>query len=135
MSDPSNAVQKAIYQALNNVITINGSPGTLVPVYDQVPASPTYPYVTIDAQIASATDFLSSRKDDRFVYLNVWSTYKGSKEVWDIIAEIDRLLHQRRLPLETGTMVRASVIRKGSSREPGNETRMGRVTVKVITQH
>lgn len=135
MSDPSNAVQKAIYQALNNVITINGSPGVQVRVYDRVPTDAAYPYVTIDSQFVAPADFLNSRKDERFVYLNIWSQYKGQKEVLEIYGEIERLLHQKRLPLDTGTMVRAYVRTANTQREPDNETFMGRVTVRVIATH
>lgn len=135
MSDPSFAVQAAVYAALNGNIVINGSPGDVVPVYDHVPQGATYPYVTLDTQIAADADFLASRMDERFFYLNVWSTYRGQKEVWQIMSAIDALLHNQRLILSTGTMVICRVKRKRTSREPDNVTFMGQVTLRILTQH
>lgn len=136
MADPSNAVQAALFAALNGNIVINGSPGTAVPVYDVPPqGSAAYPYVTIDSQFTNDADFLASRMDERTVYLNVWSRYPGQKEVNDIMAEIDRLLHTKRLTLSTGTMIICRVKRKRTAREPDNRTFMGQVTLRILTQH
>lgn len=135
MADPSFAVQKAIYTALNGNITINGSPGQNVPVYDHVPQSAVYPYVTLDSEFVNDVDFLASRMDERFFYLSVWSTYRGQKEVKEIMAEIDRLLHGQKLTLDTGTMVHCRVRRKRSSRDADAVTFMGQVTLRILTQH
>lgn len=137
MADPSLAVHGAIYTALGGAagLTINGSPGTTVKVWDRVPPGSAKPYVTIDSQFANDADFLSSRMDERTVYLNVWSIYKGQKEVLDIMAEIDRLLHNQRLSMSVGTMIICRVKRKRTSREPDNETFMGQVTLRILTQH
>lgn len=145
MADPSLAVQGAIYTALggSSGFTINGSPGTTVKVYDKVPAGAAYPYVTLDSQFVNDADFLASRMDERFLYLNVWSAPNsnqntsnvGQKEVLEIMAEIDARLHNKRLSLATGTMVICRVKRKRTSREPDNETFMGQVTLRILTQH
>lgn len=135
MADPSFAVQKALYTALNGNITINGSPGRNVPVYDAVPQNAAYPYVTFDSEITNDADFLNSRMDERFFYLTVWSTYRGQKEVKEIMAEIDRLLHRQRLTLDTGTMVHCTVRRKRSTRDADAVTFMGQITLRIITQH
>lgn len=137
MADPSLAVQGAIYTALGGVsgFTINGSPGTTVKVYDKVPAGAAYPYVTLDSQFVNDADFLASRMDERLFYLNVWSTYSGQAQVWQIMAEIDARLHNQRLALETGTMVICRVKRKRTNREPDNVTFMGQVTLRILTQH
>lgn len=137
MADPSLAVQGAIYSALggSSGFTINGSPGTTVKVYDKVQQGAAYPYVTLDSQFVNDADFLSSRMDERFFYLNVWSTYGGQAQVWQIMAEIDARLHNKRLSLATGTMVICRVKRKRTSREPDNETFMGQVTLRILTQH
>lgn len=137
MADPSLAVQGAIYAALGGAsgFTIGGSPGTTVKVYDKVPQGAAYPYVTLDSQFVNDADFLASRMDERFFYLNVWSTYSGQAQVLQIMAEIDARLHNKRLSLATGTMVICRVKRKRTNREPDGETFMSQVTLRILTQH
>ncbi len=127
MTAPSLALHKAILDALRVALA--------VPVYDDVPQGAAYPYVVISSQVARPNDPLSSRRDESFVYLNVWSRYSGQREVLDIMALIDGALHQQRLPMESGRMVRLYVIRRLPQREPDNETFMGTVTVRALTEH
>lgn len=129
MADPGWATQQAIYAAL----TADSPPAFTV--YDAVPQDAAYPYVVISSQQQTPDDPLASRRDERTVYLSVWSTYKGQKEVLEMMADIDRLLHQRRFAMSSGRMVRAYVTRKLTQREPDNATYMGQVTVRVITEH
>lgn len=137
MSDPSVAVQVAIYEALGGAagFTINGSPGTAVAVYDAVPQNAAYPYVTLDSEFVNDADFLNSSLDERFFYLTVWSTYRGQKQVKQINAEIHDRLHEKRLSLSTGTMVICRVKRKTSQRDADAVTFMGQVTLRIQTQH
>lgn len=130
MAEPGWATQKAIYAALTA-----GSPAPGFGVYDAVPAGAAYPYVVISSQQAVPDDPLASRRDERWIYLSVWSTHQGQQEVLEIMAEIDTRLHQQRLALETGRMVRAYVTRKLTLAEPDGATWQGQVTVKVIAEH
>lgn len=128
MSDPGWPLQQALFAVLEGALD--------VPVYDSVPADAAYPYVTIDAQMVLPDDPLTSRRDDRRVYLNVWSTYQGQKEVLEIMAAIDAALAYRRsLPMESGRLVRIRVVRKDTRRDADNVTYMGRVTLQVLTEH
>jgi orotate phosphoribosyltransferase len=78
---------------------------------------------------------LNSRKDERMVYLSIWSQYRGQKEVVEIMADIDDALHRKALTLESGTMVQSFVQNKHTSREPDNLTFQGSVKLRIITQH
>jgi hypothetical protein len=127
VADPGVAVQKAVFEALDAALSC--------PVYDRVPQGAAYPYVTLSGQMATPDDPLNSRRDERFVYLNVWSQYAGQKEVLDIMATIDAILHRARLSMDSGRMVRAYVTRKMTNREPDNETYQGAVTVRILTEH
>ena len=127
MTDPSLPLQKAILEALQTALD--------TPVYDDVPQGAAYPYVVISNQVIRPDDPLTRRRDDRFVYLSVWSEYAGQFEVLNIMAAIDATLHQARLPMESGRMVRSYVVRKITQREPDNKTFMGMTTVRVITEH
>lgn len=128
MSEPSAATQKALYTALSAAL----SP---IKVYDAVPQGAAYPYVVINNTEIVTADFLGSRKDERMVYLSVWSQYRGQKEVLDILADIDAALHRTALTLETGRMVQCFVADKGTSRDSDNLSFQGRVKLRIITQH
>jgi hypothetical protein len=89
----------------------------------------------MDAQAVTPSEPINSRRDERFFYLNVWSTWPGQKEVLDILAEIDTALHRKKLTMSTGRWVRSFVERKATSRDTDGKTYMGRATVRVITEH
>lgn len=131
MAEPSAAVQKAIYQALTA-----GSPSPLsCPVYDHVPQDAAFPYVSIDAQQVNEADYLASRMDERFIYLTVWSRYRGQKEVLGILANMDTALHRKRLALDTGTMVICHVARKATMKDADGVTYQGSMTLRILTEH
>lgn len=127
MSDPSIAVQKAIYTALSNALSCN--------VYDSVPQGASYPYVVIDREESLDADYLATRKDERFLYLSVWSVYHGQKEVKEIMAGIDSALHRQRLGMDNGRMVICYVQRKTTLRDSDNLTFQGAVTLRILTEH
>lgn len=127
MTDPGWALQKAFYAALTASLS--------VPVYDEPPQGAAYPYVTLNSQAARPDDPLDSRRDERLVYLTVWSSYRGQREVLEIMGALDAVLHRARLPLETGRMIRAYVVRKITSRDLPDGTYSGSVTVRVLVEH
>lgn len=128
MSDPGLALQKALFDKLSASLT--------VPVFDAVPAVTTYPYVTLDYEVADNTTPVSGKKrENRLFYLSVWSDYKGQAEVKRINAEIAAALDEVPLPLSTGTAVSVRVLRTETTREPDGVTYMGSVTLRIITQH
>jgi len=127
MSDPSLPLQKAIYTALTNALSCG--------VYDSVPQGAAYPYVVMDREEAIDADYLSNRKDERFLYLSVWSRYHGQKEVKEIMADIDAALHRQKLAMDSGRMVICYVQRKTTVRDSDNLTFQGAVTLRVLTEH
>lgn len=128
MSDNTLAVQKAIYTTLTAALYP-------VKVYDAVPQGAAYPYVVINNTEVVSADFLSSRKDERILYLSIWSQYRGQKEVIDILTDIDAAIHRKALTLESGTMVQSFVQNKSTMREPDNLTFQGSAKLRIITQH
>jgi len=132
MSDPSWAVQKAIFAALNGNVTWGGN---AVPVYDNVPQDSAYPYICFDEQLSVEADYLASRKDERSFYVSVWSNQPGKKQVLEIMGSIDALLHRKRLTLDVGNMVTCIVTRKMTQRDIDNITYQGLLTLRIITTH
>lgn len=129
MSDAGFALQQAIYAALN------GNLGTGVAVYDHVPQDASYPYVSIDAQEMAEADYVTERMDERFIYLSVWSQYRGQTEVQEILAAIDAALHNKRLPMNTGTMITCKIKRKSSRIDADGVTYQGNATVMVMIDY
>lgn len=128
MSDPALALQAALYGRLSAELSC--------PVYDAVPSDATYPYVVLDAEAVTNASPLSGRKrEHRYIYLSVWSTYAGQAEVKRLNAEIAAALDGRPLELSTGRAVAVRVERMATQREPDGVTYQGTVTVRVITQH
>lgn len=128
MSDPSWALQVALFQKLSATLT--------VPVFDAVESGTPYPYVTLDYEVADNASPISGKKrDNRMFYLSVWSNHQGQAEVKRINAEISAALDEIKLPLSTGNAVSVRVIRTESNREPDGVTFMGSVTLRIITQH
>lgn len=115
---------------------MEGSPPPMT-VYDSVPQGAARPYVAFDRQIAEPheSEPLGSRRDTRFIYLSVWSDYRGQKEVVEIIEAIDARLHRSKLTLATGRMVRCEVLRRVTTPEPDNLTFQGQITLRIITEH
>jgi hypothetical protein len=131
MSDPSLALQTALYQRLTAALAAQS-----VPVYDAVPNGTPYPYVTLDYEAVDNTTPISGRKrENRLFYLSVWSNYKGQAEVKRINAAIAEALDEQPLALSTGAAVSVRVLRTGTNREPDGVTYMGSVTLRIITQH
>ena len=135
MSDAGWQLQRAIFQALDGSLT--GTSGQNVPVYDGIaPQGSRYPYVILDGQAMTSDDPLASRRDMRFVYLSVWSTYRGQMEVHQILGQAYELLHEERLPMADGyRMVRIRVTRQQTSRDADEATYMGTLTLEARIEH
>lgn len=136
MTDPSFAAHKSVYNTLVSTLAGKTFLGQVCAVYDAVPQGSAYPYVTIDTQEAAMDDPLASTRDERFFYLTVWSTQKGQQQVLEIIAEIYKSFHKARLlSMDTGRWVRSYVTRRRTERDTDDETFMGRITIRVLTEH
>jgi len=79
-------VQKAVFGILNT--------GLSVPVYDDVPDNALAPYVVIgdDTFIEFDSDDISGF--EATITIHSWSTYRGRKEVKELMGSIYNLLHR-----------------------------------------
>lgn len=127
MSEPTLAFQSAVFAALQGALSC--------PVYDHVPQDSAYPYVTLAYQSVTSSDYLSGRKDVRMLYLSVWSTYRGQKEVLEIMQTIYGALHEQPLTLSTGRVAQLRVVDRDTNREPDGVTYMGRMRLMALTEH
>ncbi|NLT90389.1 MAG: DUF3168 domain-containing protein [Pseudomonas lactis] len=128
MADPSVALQEAIFARLADEVSC--------PVYDGAPMDSPMPYVSIDREISTNASPISGRKrEQRLVYLSIWSDAHGQAEVKRILGEVVAALDERRLPLTVGRAVSVRVEQADAQRDADGVTYQGSVTIRVITTH
>ena len=100
-------LQKAIYTALSGNVTINGSPGDVVPVYDHIGPTEkaTFPRIQFGEVLANPWDDKTAYGEEIFVTLDIWSRERGKKQTQDIMSAIHTLLQNQDLSLDVGDLV------------------------------
>lgn len=128
MADPAVSLQEALFARLDAEVSC--------PVYDGAPMDAPMPYVSIDSEIAANTSPIAGRKrEQRLIYLSVWSNAIGQAEVKRINGEIVAALDERPLALSVGRAVSVRVEQVGAQRDADGVTYQGSITVRVITTH
>ncbi|RYZ22734.1 MAG: DUF3168 domain-containing protein [Chitinophagaceae bacterium] len=128
MTDPSLALQEAIFARLQAEVSC--------PIYDGAPLNADMPYVSIDREVSANTTPIAGRKrEQRLIYLSVWSDAIGQAEVKRINGEVIAALDERRLPLTVGRAVSVRVEQSDAQRDADGVTYQGSITVRVITTH
>lgn len=128
MADPSIALQAALLARLEDEVSC--------PVYDGAPMDTPMPYISFDREISTNTSPIAGRKrEQRLIYLSVWSDAHGQAEVKRINGEIIAALNERQLPLEVGRAVSVRVEQADAQRDADGVTYQGSITVRVITTH
>jgi hypothetical protein len=128
MADPSVALQEALFARLEAEVSC--------PVYDGAPLDTPMPYISFDREISANTSPIAGRKrEQRLIYLSVWSDAHGQAEVKRINGEIVAALDERRLSLAVGRAVSVRVEQADAQRDADGVTYQGSITVRVITTH
>ncbi|WP_145182463.1 DUF3168 domain-containing protein [Pseudomonas sp. URMO17WK12:I11] len=128
MADPSVALQEAVFARLTAEVSC--------PIYDGAPMNADMPYVSIDREVSLNVSPISGRRrEQRLLYLSVWSDAMGQAEVKGINAEVIAALDERPLPLTVGRAVSVRVIQSDAQRDADGVTYQGSITVRVITTH
>jgi hypothetical protein len=103
MSSPLWNLQTALYNRLSGEISVTSNRGAVVvPVLDEVLNGQEFPYITLGSETAMDNSDLVRRGDEITYTLDIWSTYRGRKEIIDIIDQIDTLLSDGRGALDLG---------------------------------
>ena len=96
------ALQESIYSTLNGDSTL----GALIQgVFDSVPDGQTLPVVTIGTQSTSDNGTKTLDARDYIFNVDVYSDYRGMKEIKNIQKEIYRLLHESSLSVSGASFV------------------------------
>jgi hypothetical protein len=128
MADPSVALQEAIAARLAAEVSC--------PIFDGAPLNAPMPYISVDREISTNISPLSGRRrEQRMIYLSVWSDAHGQAEVKRLNGEIVAALDERRLPLAVGRVVSIRVVQAEAQRDADGVTYQGSITVRVITTH
>lgn len=128
MPDPSVALQEAMLARLEAEVSC--------PVYDGAPMDSDMPYVSFDREISTNISPIAGRKrQQRLIYLSVWSDAHGQAEVKRILGEVVAALDERRLPLDVGRAVSVRVEQADAQRDADGVTYQGSLTVRIITTH
>ena len=128
MADPSVALQEAMFARLEAEVSC--------PVFDGAPMDSPMPYISFDREISTNPSPIAGRKrEQRLIYLSVWSSAHGQAEVKRINGEIVAALDERPLPLDVGRAVSVRVEQADAQRDADGVTYQGSITIRVITTH
>lgn len=90
-------LQKSIYQALTADAPLTAM---ITGVFDNVPQSTDFPYVTIGESIVNDWSTKTSSGFEQFISIRVWSREGGRKEAVSVMEKIYSLLHGASLTVE-----------------------------------
>jgi hypothetical protein len=132
MSDPSLELQGAIVRALKASADLQGVVGTRV--YDSVPASPTFPYVTVgDGQVLpDAYDGVDGK--ECFLMVHTWSREPGFPQTKAMTGPIIDALDGAELGLGVHRLVDLLFERMDFLNDPDGLTRHAAITFRALTE-
>ncbi len=134
MSDALFAAQQAVFDALAADTDIQGLLGNPPRIYDHAPPGAVFPYLMFGAAHIASYDAKIETGFEQIITLNIWSRYRGSKEVKDILQATYDALHRAALTV-TG-QVFLSCEFHGADLTPDTDdlSYHGAVRYSVITQ-
>ena len=97
MPSASWALQKAIHQRLSTDAALLGLMSGAPRIYDDVPRSPTFPYITHGASTVRDWSTGTDEGHEHIVTLHVWSRGAGRKPVHELLGAIEGALDQQPL--------------------------------------
>lgn len=135
MAGPFTEVQAAVYTRLRAFTALTALVGGGTPrIYDHVPENgASFPYVTIGDIQSLPFDTKDTIGQDQTVTINVWSRYKGNKEVKQILDAIYDALHRHALSLASHATVDCQYEFAETYRDEDN-TRNGVIRFRITTQ-
>ena len=103
LKDPSNTLQKAYYDRLNNAVQLNS---VIVPVFDTVPARQAPPFIVLNAFPGEENGTKSSYGSIHHAELVIVTQYGadegGKKDSGNILSAVQQLIVDKNAPLDLG---------------------------------
>lgn len=100
-------------------------------VYDEVPESAAYPYVSFGSVTELVDDAHTQRGLTTNLVLHIWSKYRGFREAAGILSALDAVLDRQPLTLTGFTDVSVAHQQHQELRDPDPEIRHINVTYRV----
>tara|TARA_Y100000114_G_C11758616_1_gene328263 strand:- start:1620 stop:2027 length:408 start_codon:yes stop_codon:yes gene_type:complete len=104
MSIHSFALQQSIYSTLSSG-NITDNSGSSVPIYDDVPELSPLPYVRIGEEQTSNAGTKTKDANEHILTLDIWSEYRGRKEIKQIMSQVYNLLHDSAITISGASLV------------------------------
>ena len=114
-------VQGAMYQAIKADAGINLAIAGRV--YDEVPESATYPYVTLGEGVETPDNEVAAYGSRVAATLHVWSAYRGFREALEIAGHLIRLFDHQALPVPNRGVVAVRHEQTVTLRDPDSDVR------------
>ena len=131
MSFHSFDLQTILFSTLNGDSTLDGIVGDNK-IFDNVPQDTAYPYVVIGNINAINRGTKTLDGNEYNVDIDVWSTYRGKKEISDTMERIYELLHEASYSVSGADMVVSQVTNTITLVENNGITRHGVLSLSVI---
>ncbi len=128
------ALAAAMRAALMAHADIKAVLGDAARIYDDPPADPVFPYLTLGRLETRPADASEAEAVEHVVTLHVWSRYGGRAEALDVIAAIRAALHNTPLTLAGRKLVLMLVSFTDVFRSGDGRTTHGVVRVRAITE-
>lgn len=126
------AVQKAVYAALVGPLAALSPPTAIV---DHAVEDQAFPFVELSRVFLAPDHELAHRYTRYQLALTVFSTYRGQKQVLDILDAIDAALDDATLSLEQGTSVLVTRDRADTARDADGVTYTGSALYTLLVRH
>ena len=124
-------LQTILYSTLDNDSTLDGIVGNNR-IFDNVPQDTDYPYVIISNESATNIGTKTLDGNEYSVDIEVWSQYRGKKEIKDAMERIYTLLHDTSYAVSGANMVVSQVRNVVTLTESDGITRHGVIALSVI---
>ena len=134
MSDAIFAVQQAVYNALAASTDVQALLGNPARLYDHVPPGAEFPYVVLGTVSAKPYDYIDTIGFEQIISLDIWSRYRGTKEVKDIIQASYGALHRATLTVSGQVFISCEFSGGDVMPESDGLTYRGEARFTVITQ-
>ena len=131
MSFHSFDLQTILYSTLNGDSTLDGIVGDNK-IFDNVPQDTAYPYVVIGNINVANRGTKSLDGNEYSVDIDVWSQYRGKKEISDAMERIYELLNDTSYSVSSADMVVSQVRNTITLTENDGITRHGVLSLSVI---
>jgi hypothetical protein len=132
--DPERALHLALLTRLRSDATLKTLLGTPVRVYDQPPAEPIHPYLTLGRSETRPWGGLEAEGLEQALSLTVVSVFGGSEEAKAVMAQVRVCLHGAALSLDGHRLVNLRVTFADVFRASDWRSTFGVLRLRAVTE-